>query len=387
MTMTSKQRFLAAIQRKVPDRLPVTTHHVMPYFLDKYMRGASNAEFFTTFGFDAIHWVVPHKPDTCKGEYYDPNQEEPGFLESRRIFSDNWRIESEKIPDSHYKTVKYNVITPKGTLTTVLQSNEITTWVSEHLIKDKKDINIISEYETVPKCDVDAVNKEAEEFGEKGIIRGHICTADIFGQPGCWQDACCLFGSQNMIMEAYDDPEWVHEFLKVLQTRKLGFIESIKGANYDILELGGGDASTSVISPKIFNEFVAPYDSVLIKAAHKAGQRIAYHICGKKMPILEDITAMNPDAIETFTPPDMGGDTDLGEAKRRIGDKVCMIGGFDQFHYLVGCTPEETKVSVRRCFEEAGSGGGFILAPSDHFFDADPELIKAFVDEAHKCIY
>jgi len=60
------------------------------------------------------------------------------------------------------------------------------------------------------------------------------------------------------------DPEWVHTLLKVLQGRKKIFIDSLKGAKYDILELGGGDASTTVISPDIFNDFVAPYDAPLI---------------------------------------------------------------------------------------------------------------------------
>ena len=83
----------------------------------------------------------------------------------------------------------------------------------------------------------------------------------------------------------------------------------------------------------------------------------------------------------------MGGDADLAEAKRRIGDRVCMIGGFDQFHFFKGCTPEQTRAEVRRCFEAAGQGGGYILSPSDHFFDADPELILAFADEARNCIY
>jgi hypothetical protein len=64
-----------------------------------------------------------------------------------------------------------------------------------------------------------------------------------------------------------------------------------------------------------------------------------------------------------------------------------MIGGFDQYHYFVGCTPEETRAYVRKCFEEAGEGGGYILCPSDHFFDADLELIKAYADEARKCVY
>ena len=105
------------------------------------------------------------------------------------------------------------------------------------------------------------------------------------------------------------------------------------------------------------------------------------------MPILENIADMGVDAMETFTPVDMGGDVDLTEAKRRIGDRVCMIGGFDQFHFLTGCTPEDTRRRVRECFEAAGGNGGFILSPSDHFFDAEPELIRAFADEAVKCTY
>jgi uroporphyrinogen-III decarboxylase len=105
------------------------------------------------------------------------------------------------------------------------------------------------------------------------------------------------------------------------------------------------------------------------------------------MPILEQIAAMKPDAMETFTPHAMGGDVDLVEAKKRIGDKVCMIGGFDQFNFFMNCSADQTKKEVRRCFEEAGKDGGYILSPSDHFFDADLKLIHAFSEEARNCIY
>jgi uroporphyrinogen-III decarboxylase len=105
------------------------------------------------------------------------------------------------------------------------------------------------------------------------------------------------------------------------------------------------------------------------------------------MPILEKIADMKPDAMETFTPVGMGADVRLSEAKRRIGDRVCMIGGFDQFHSLIGCTPEETRASVRECFNAAGEGGGYILCPSDHFFDADPNLVEAYADEGRRCTY
>ena len=385
MTMTPKQRLVTAFERGVPDHLPVTTHHLMPYFLDKYMGGMSNQAFFEHFGLDAIQWISLHRPDPAHGEYYDPLQGELGFLESRRIATDQWRVYSVEIPDQKFKTIEYSFVTPRGALTMTLQSNEHTAWVSKHLIEGKADIDLLGQFMTAPKCDVEGVNKVVAEYGERGIVRSHICTFDVFGQGGVWQDACCLVGTQNLIMATFDDPAWVHALLKIIHRRKKIYIQSMQGARYDILELGGGDASTTVISPKIFDEFVATYDADLIATAHQVGQRIAYHTCGGMMPILESVAAMKPDAMETFTPPAMGGDVDLAKAKQRIGDKVCMIGGFDQFHFFVGCSPEATRAEVRRCFEAAGDGGGFVLSPSDHFFDADPQLISAFADEARRC--
>jgi uroporphyrinogen decarboxylase len=385
--MSPKQRLLTALQRGLADRLPVTTHHLMPYFLRRYMGGMSAQECFDHFGLDPITWIVPHRPDEAAGEYYDPEQGTPGFLESRRVATDSWRVHGQEVPGLEYPATRYRFVTPRGELTMALRSNEHTSWVIEPLIKEKRDIDLIGNYATAPKCDVAEVNRIADEYGEQGLVRGHICCFDVFGQPGNWQDACCLVGTERMIMEAHDDPAWVHALLGILQRRKLTFIRSLAGARYDLLELGGGDASSTVISPKLFEKFVAPYDAPMIEAAHEAGQRIVYHTCGGMMPILETVAAMRPDAMETFTPAAMGGDVDLAEAKRRIGGRVCMIGGFDQFHFLSGCSPEETRAEVRRCFEAAGRGGGYILSPSDHFFDPDLALVAAYAEEGRRCVY
>jgi hypothetical protein len=385
--MTSKQRFLKALNREVPDRLPVTTHHVMPYFLKTFMNGISYQEFFDYFCLDPILWVVAHKPDTSQGHYLDPEQKELDFLQAPRICSDHWQIKTESISNPRYKAVKYFFETPKKTLSMVLQSDEHTTWVAERMIKEKSDIEIFAEFAPIPLCDVEEVNRQARSFGERGLVRGSIPGFDVYGQPGCWQDAAVFYGIEKLIMETFYDPIWVHKFLKILMERKKIFVSSTESAGFDLIEHGGGDASSTVISPKIFDEFVAPYDSELITLAHKAGQRVVYHTCGGMMPFLERIADMNPDAMETFTPMAMGGDADLRESKQRIGHRVCMIGGFDQFHYFKGCNPEETRKEVRRCFKEAGEGGGYILAPSDHFFDADLELIRAYADEAQKCMY
>ena len=377
---------VAALERRKPDRLPVTTHHVMPYFLNKRLSGISNDQFFERFGLDAIRWFMAFQPDPARGEYFDPAHV-PGYLEAHRVISDTWRIETDSVPHDEYTTVRYRFITPKKTLSTILQSNEYTSWVTERLVKEKSDIEVIAAYATQPKCDVAAVNREADAFGERGLVRGMVNFFDVYGQSGCWQDAAVLYGIENLILATFDDPQWVHEFLKVLCDRKKAFIESLKGARYDLIEHGGGDASSTVISPAIFDQFVAPYDALLTEVAHTVGQRVVYHTCGGMMPFLERIADLGVDAMETFTPHGMGGDTNLKEAKRRVGERVCLIGGFDQLHFFNDCTAEETRLEVQRCFAEAGEGGGFILSPSDHFFEADLKLLDAFADEARRCGY
>jgi len=342
------------------------------------MKGISIQEFFDFFQLDPINWVDAAKPDSSNADYLNSH----GFL-----CSPEWRISREKIPDEQYNTFRYNILTPTKNLSMIIQGNDQTEWVKEQLIKEKSDIEVFARHAPCPICDVNKVNCDVEDFGERGLIRGTVPGFDIYGQPGCWQDAAMLYGTEKLILETFDDPQWVHTFLSILKDRKMNYIQSMKGAIFDLVELGGGSASSTVISPTIFEEFVAPYDAELIEAAHTAGQKIVYHTCGGMMPLLEIIADMNPDAMETFTPPSLGGDTDLKEAKKRIGDKVCMIGGFDQSLYLKDCSPDKTIEAVRRCFAEAGTGGGFILAPSDHFFDADVACLKAFADEAKKCVY
>ena len=61
--MSPKQRLVAALDHRPTDHLPVTTHHLMRHYLDKYLPGKTEDEFFATFGLDPITWFVAHQPD------------------------------------------------------------------------------------------------------------------------------------------------------------------------------------------------------------------------------------------------------------------------------------------------------------------------------------
>ena len=65
---------------------------------------------------------MAHRPDEAAGEYYDPLQGTPGFLEARRVASDHWRVYPETIPGQEWPTTRYRFVTPKGELSMVLQS-------------------------------------------------------------------------------------------------------------------------------------------------------------------------------------------------------------------------------------------------------------------------
>jgi uroporphyrinogen decarboxylase len=82
----------------------------------------------------------------------------------------------------------------------------------------------------------------------------------------------------------------------------------------------------------------------------------------------------------------MGGDCNMVEANRRVGDKLFFIGGFDQNAGFEKGSPAEVRDQVFKLFSSRPNGG-YICSPSDHFFFGDPENIKAFVKAARECVY
>jgi uroporphyrinogen-III decarboxylase len=105
------------------------------------------------------------------------------------------------------------------------------------------------------------------------------------------------------------------------------------------------------------------------------------------MAILELIVVNGCDASEILSPPGIGGDAVPAEIKRRIGSRVCLIGGMDQVNILTNGTSEHIHAEVHRLFEALGPARGYILSASDHFFDAPVENLRAFAAAGRECVY
>ncbi|MFA7345863.1 MAG: uroporphyrinogen decarboxylase family protein [Terrimicrobiaceae bacterium] len=367
--MTSKERMMRALRREKPDRLPVTIHQWQPYHLREHMGGCDQIEAFLKTGLDAS--VTP-------------------FTVMRDRTSPDWKITSETLaPDGRGAVeTRYEVETPSGNLTFAKSTDKITTFFTEHLAKSLDEVEIFLRHWPNQALDQEDLSSWYNRTGDAGIVRGFV---SAWGQPGVWQDFVELVGTQDAIMFAIDEPDRVHSILDRISRQKVAFVhEQMRGAKYDLIEHGGGAASSTVISPAMFEEFCVPYDKPVIAALHECGFPVVYHTCGGMVPLAEMIPSNGCDASETLSPPGVGGDVtpeSRSTLKEKLGGKVALIGGMDQFNILTGASPERIREEVRALFESFGRDGGYICSASDHFFDTPPENLRVFAEAAKECAY
>ena len=192
-----------------------------------------------------------------------------------------------------------------------------------------------------------------------------------------------------MIIAGMDDPAWLSNFLKILLDKKLEFIEqSLANCKFDIIETGGGAASSTVISPNFYRQFCLPYDRAMHDALHRVGHIATYHTCGGMIGLIDLIIENGTDASETLSPVSVGGNiTDRDKVKKQLGSKCALIGGIDQFNILTSGTEEQIRQEVTNLFQTYGKNGGYIMSTADHFFDAPPENLQTYANTAQKCLY
>jgi len=371
--MTSKDRLLCALNGEKPDRLPVSVHQWQPYHLDEHLGGIGPLEAFERFGMDAQIQYFESMGQFWLIEADFAKFSTPEWIDEAKIVSD----------DPENRIVHHTIRTPEGTLTYKTAGDRKTTWITEYLVRRDDDIRLIRQYMPVPRLDLKPIEVLYDEIGDRGILRGFVWG----DQVGPWQHACCLMDINELILRAIDQPDWVHDFLSILLEKKLRFIESMKGAKFDLVETGGGSASSTVISPSLHEEFCLPYDRRIHDALHGLGFKVTYHTCGGTLGIEEPIVANGCDASETLAPKSVGGNQEPWDFARKIAGRVARIGGVDQFHVVTEGTPETIRAMVHKLFETVGPDGGYILSLSDHFFETPPEKLQIYADAGRECVY
>ncbi len=136
--------------------------------------------------------------------------------------------------------------------------------------------------------------------------------------------------------------------------------------------------SGPMLNPKILDELFGEAYAKIADAAHAGGTKIMFHSCGNVLDLLEMIANWGYDGVHALEP--TAGVT-IAEARKRIGDRLCLCGNLDITKTLVDASKEEVFREVEKCVREA-EGGGFILAATNTSNAVDATRLRWMVEAA-----
>lgn len=190
-------------------------------------------------------------------------------------------------------------------------------------------------------------------------------------------------GMQYLLMDYVLNPGLVHDLARMATDFNIAVIDMAIPMGIDALVMPGDLAGeeTTLISPEHYREFIKPYHKEIVVYAHQKGLKIVKHSDGNLWPILDDFLEVGFDGIHPIQPQCM----DIGEVKKYLAGRACILGNIDCRNLLPFGTKKEVEQTVKETIEKASRGGNYIVTSSNSIHPAcKPENYIAMVKAVHK---
>jgi uroporphyrinogen decarboxylase len=126
----------------------------------------------------------------------------------------------------------------------------------------------------------------------------------------------------------------------------------------------GGDIafrSGPMINPKYFDKYLLPCYQQVAEEIHEWGGKYILHTDGDITTLLDFIVESGFDALQCLELPFV----DPYFVKKKVGDKLCLIGNIDTKHVLVDGSKEVVETAVKDAIKALGHRGGFMISSSN----------------------
>lgn len=136
----------------------------------------------------------------------------------------------------------------------------------------------------------------------------------------------------------------------------------------------------------MYREMIRPLHERVVETVRAHTQaKILYHTCGSVYRYIEDFIAIGIDALNPVQV--RAKNMEPERLKREFGDRIAFWGGIDSQHILPHGSPEEVRAEVRRMFGALGPGGGYVLAAVHNIQpDVPPENVLALFGAGRECV-
>ena len=203
-------------------------------------------------------------------------------------------------------------------------------------------------------------------------------------QGGSFYETCqFLFGIDHFLMKMALEPEFVgklrDELLEISLESASKFIDNV-GGSIDLIVVSDdlGMQSGLQISPDMYRSLIKPFHKDLYSMIKKkTDARILLHSCGGIEPIYEDLIEAGVDAHNPVQISSSGMDPAV--LKERYGDRITFWGGgCDTSSVLPYQSPAQIREHVLRNMDILSPGGGFVFQQVHNIVaDIPPENVVA----------
>lgn len=190
------------------------------------------------------------------------------------------------------------------------------------------------------------------EYKEKYLI--------MPGITGPYSQLVFMLGLENVLIMMYDDPEGLKEAIAKRVEHAIQWLDELIAMGAEAVWIGEGAASSSVISPACYAEFVAPYAKAVVEAAKQRGIPCFMHVCGNIVPSIREIASTGCSAIDIdyMVPMDL--------VREHCGPEACLKGNLNPMD-LLSKSEEEVYDLCRKIYQETEGpmilGTGCLVAP------------------------
>ncbi len=186
-------------------------------------------------------------------------------------------------------------------------------------------------------------------------------------------------GMADHFMDVVRNPALIDRLTEIVLDYNLRYIKNCIETGADIIWVTGDIATTigPMVSPKYLERFEACPLKAMADECQKHGAPCLKHTDGNIWSIFDMLVGTG---ISGIHPIDPESGMDMGEAKARYGDRICLIGNIDCGSTLCWGTEEEVREEVKECIRKGGAGGGLICASSNSIHSGvKPENYVAMV--------
>ncbi len=197
-----------------------------------------------------------------------------------------------------------------------------------------------------------------------------------------YERAWTLRGMETLMMDFYDNPDFVHELLDAIAVYNIAQAKEAMKYDIDAVYFGDdwGQQRGLQMGPKIWREFFYPVLKRMYSIVRKEGKYVFIHSCGDVDELFDDLISIGLNCFNPFQPEVMDVDSLLSKYRGRLA----FHGGLSTQKTLPYGSVEDVRKEVRHLLE-IGRDGNYIFSPA-HSVEGDVPLenMLVFIEEVQR---